>query len=278
MSSTGDKIKRQGWRQGSILRDGDLANLLPETVSPASSRTPVCIIVSHSCDLAHADDNAEPFAEIILGHSIDGALSSSEIGGLTHGKNPRRLCLELHSHPSGKEWFEFRPYEVHRAAKERLAELEPEDQRFLPEDQVRILSTWLADRFRRTALPDTFNNLLKPHQKKLNRLYKRLSPSISAIYIRLLPNGELELNQQYAADLLLTVPASRAEHLADAMEGVDRLKNLLRQAGIDVRAVAKSESDVSLQTIRSMNKLPLDALSLKGDQHPLDAESETDSG
>ena len=278
MSSTGQKIKEQGWRQGSVVRDDDLGALLPEAVSPASPSTPVGIVVSHSCDLAHPDETAEPFAEIILGHSTDGVLDPSEIGGLTHGKNPRRLCLELHSHPSGEEWFEFRPYTVHRAARERLTELEPDDQRFLLGEQVRILSTWLAERFQRTALPDTFNDLLKPHQKKLNRIYKRLSPAISAIYIRLSPNGELESDQQYAADLLLTVPVSRAEHLADAREGAERLKELLLRAGIDARAVAKSESEVSLQTIRSMSKLPLDAISLKGDQHPLDAESETDPG
>jgi hypothetical protein len=222
--------------------------------------------------LAHLDESAEPFAEIILGHSIEGALSPSEIGGLTHGKNPRRLCLELLSHPSGEEWFEFRPYDLHRVARERLAELDPDAERFLPEHQVRILSAWLAARFSRTALPDTFNDKLKPLQKKLNRLYKRLSPSVSAIYIRLQPEGEVEADQRYAANLLLAVPESQAADLAEVAEQAGRLANLLREAGIDARALAKPESEISVHMIRTMNKLPLDAISLKGEEHPLEAQ------
>jgi len=272
MSSTGDKIKQQGWRQGSIVRDGDLETLLPTAFGQDSSRTPVGVVASHSCDLAHGDDSAEPHAEIILGYGIDETLSPSKVGGLTHGKNPRWLCLELHSHPSGKERFEFRPYDLQRVARERLAEVAPDDERFLPEDQVRILSSWLAARFRRTALPDTFNDRLKPLRKKLSRLYKRLSPSVSAIYIRLQPDDEVEADQQYAADLLLTVPESHSEHLADIAEEADRLAELFRQVGIDARAVAKSESSVSIHAIRTMKKLPLDAISLKGKEHPFEAE------
>ena len=273
MASTGDKIKGKGWLQGSVLLDGDLETLLPETVGRASSRTPVGIVASHSCDLAHAGESAEPHAEIILGHSIDETLGPSAIGGLSHGKNPRRLCLEVQSHPSGKEWFEFKPFSVHRISRERLAEIDPDNKRFLLENDVRILATWLAERYRRTALPDDFNNLLRSCEKKLKKVYTRLSPGVSAIYIRLHPNGELESGQRYTADLLLSVPKSQAAHLPAATEGAERLAELLRDAGVDARAVVRQETEISLATVRTMNKLPLDAISLKGEEHPFDVET-----
>lgn len=273
MSTTGDKIKRQGWRQGSVVRADDLRTLLPEAVGPAASRSPVGIVVSHSCDLGHADESAEPYAENILGDPLDESLSPSAIGSSSHGKNPRRLCLEVQFHPAGNEWFELKPFDVHRIARESLTELEPDDERFLLERGVRILTTWLAERYRRTALPDDFNELLKSYEKKLKRVYKSLSPAVSAIYIRLHPDGELETDQDYAVDLVLSVPESQAPELPAARRGAERLAELFREAGMDARAVAKEESELSLATVRSMVKLPLDAVSLRGEGHPFDAET-----
>src|SRR6056297_1696291 len=93
MHDLGSSIAEQGWLQGSILSDQDLAELKKSSSDVECQTVQVGVVASHSCDLTHHSPEGEPFAEIFVAEVAD-----SQNGNFTHAKHPRRLQLLMYRH------------------------------------------------------------------------------------------------------------------------------------------------------------------------------------
>ena len=76
------------WRQGHVLCEEALTALdLRHAVDAGATCT---VVISHDCDLANADLNAEPDVEVIVGRVVTAA-----DGNFSWGKAPRKLHLPM---------------------------------------------------------------------------------------------------------------------------------------------------------------------------------------
>ncbi len=83
MKNLGSIISAQGWMQGSIFREQDLAELKNSGSGQEWETVEVGVVVSQSCDLCHHDPEGEPFAEVLVAGIVD-----SLNGNFTHGEHP----------------------------------------------------------------------------------------------------------------------------------------------------------------------------------------------
>ena len=269
MRDIGRAIETNGWRQGSLLCEEDGQALAAE-LGCEDVATAVAVVVSQSCDLTQADIAAEPYAEVIVGH-----WSHTRSGDLLYGKHPRRLHLPVQGH-EGEETISLLPWQRLRCPRERLAEWEPDPERYLLRADLQVLTTWLAQRYVRGALPNTFNDLLTRKRKTWEKLRKRLSGHVSGLFVELSPSGELGEGDHYSVNLLALVPVAQKETLEEAQETVRRLGDLMQELGMDVQASARCEDEVSYAVVRRMTRFPLEYLSLRGDPtHPMPEEFES---
>ena len=264
MSNVGATIKDNGWLQGKILCDEGLSAL----VDQAHKAPRIGVVVTQSCDLTHPSIEAEPHVELIVGHMTERANDEGKRGNFTHAKSSRILCLEVHSNDGDSTWFEFSCHDRAWIDRNALANKQPHPDRFLLDDDVETLALWLSQRYRRAALPDDFNKLIPPSDKKIKKDHKNLSPHISAIYFCLYPDRNLEANENYQINLLATIPEDNLENLDSAKESFDSLVEKFENAGIDVDAQLLREKEVSIHTLRGMKRFPLDHFSSTGDDHP----------
>src|SRR5205823_3760746 len=123
---------------------------------PKSADITLALAISHDCDIANDNLDAEPTVEFVLGRVVD-----KSNGNYGFGKNHRVLHLPatLEGKPATLELLAIRKISIH---KEDLATHEP-DERFVLEMKPRqILQSWLAARYRRQALPDRLVARLRP--------------------------------------------------------------------------------------------------------------------
>ena len=153
----------------------------PRTPTGGSSST-------HDCDLLNRDLEKEPWVEFLRG-STPGARKPDR--SLVPGRNPRRiqveaisgtdtLLLEVSVHdrfltPPG---IPGRPY--FRPGKE-AGEGCP----------LRFLVQWVARRYVRAALPDAFNERIRPIHCGLSAFFDRHERSLPEVFIRVEPMTEL---------------------------------------------------------------------------------------
>ncbi|QKK03612.1 MAG: hypothetical protein HND55_13635 [Pseudomonadota bacterium] len=225
-------------------------------------------MVTQSCDLTHPSIEAEPHVELIVGYMTERANDQAQRGNFTHGKSARRLCLEIQSNLEDSAWYEFCCHERVWINRSELAHRQPHPDRFLLDGDIETVATWLSQRYRRAALPDDFNKLIPPSDKKVRKDQKNLSPHISAIYFSLVPDRDLEAREKYQINLLATIPADKLSHLESARKSLDSLITRFEQADIDVNARLLREREVSVHAVRGMKRFPLDHFSPAGDEHP----------
>ncbi len=258
MQDLGSKIKAKGWRQGSILYDQDLADLQREYALGGDCNSKVGVVVSQSCDLTHHDSESEPYAELLLARIVH-----SRDGHFSHGKHPRRLHLEMHNFDGPVKVLEFLPWRKLVIDRERLADKAPDGEYFLLREDIRVLAVWLSQRYRRAALPDTFNALVSQITKKQNKVYTKISPCVSGIFAELLPAGEVNDKEKYSLNLLALVPRENESEIDFVQQEVARLATLFEQVGIDVQIAVQTENNVSYARVRQMFSFPLEYFSLR---------------
>jgi hypothetical protein len=169
--------------QGDVL-DVQQLGVGPDTV-PEGIR--YVVVISHSCDIANGK---EPMIELLPCHEID-----SPEGTMTYAKNPRELHLDFNSN-----WYALKASEKILVAKELVPE---HSKLFSFAAQEQLLPTWLAARYRRHALDNSINEILKKiHLKKIVDSYSKplRMALIKSIYNEELQNHELFLYFVFDSD------------------------------------------------------------------------------
>lgn len=261
----GAKIRSNGWLQGSVSRI-DLAELLIED-GELISKESRAVVVSHSCDVTNCSLDKEPFCDVIIAIPTD----SPESQAL---KNPRRLDLEFHSPKTGGSMW-LRLEAQHRLSVPRhvFCDHQADDEwTLLPSDQM-VLADWMAARYNRPALPDSFPRQFltnRSAEKKFRKKVKSINESVNGIYVSLSPNGELNAGETYSATfLLLMKPEASAEEMEELRIEVEEI--ISGGSDMDVMVVTKKESDVSVATFRKFTRLYYDHLSQRDQDKPVDS-------
>jgi hypothetical protein len=154
------------WRQGHVLA-GETIDKLGLRDTRAPERT--VVVITHDCDLAASPDK-EPDIEVIIGRLVEKA-----DGNFTHAKSPRVLHLAFTT-PGGPRVVELAATNKARIAKTDLIDHAPRRGWELDPTGLSILQRWLAARYRRTAFPDAFEELLNRSGASA-RLTKILKPA-----------------------------------------------------------------------------------------------------
>ncbi len=249
----GDRLRAQGWQQGSILSPEaceKLKLLRPE-------RAQYGIVLSQDCDVVAACET-EDVVEVIAATFVEQVDPSA-----LYGKHPRRLAVAL---DGSSQHFELNIRHRTYVAKPALAEFEPLTSFRVTRRDVRIMARWIAKRYTRDAFPDAFNLRLLAAKRPLEKLSKSESGrSVTQVFIAMAePEDELPPDQPYRIALWFAFrddPSLGAKRRADAERFASSFLEALRScAGIDVseETVVRSHAEISLEELESMKRFDLD--------------------
>ena len=254
-----DGIRRQGWRQGSVV-PADLVRQMSDVPpgTPPDGNGIYWLVLSHDCDIVHHDLGAEPNIEIISFTTVE-----SPDGNLLHGKNPRRLHL---SDPSGTRHFEFEAKSRRFCSRKHLAKLPPDLQMRFSNGQIRDLVKWIALRYVRTAFPDAFNIRLRPAAAKLGKLLKSDGKFIASIFVAM-DLRELASGETYNLILYILMrdeDFGNPSRKTSAHETSNQIEALINGKchGIMVKeSSVRSEGEITVADLRMLHRLEFDYLS-----------------
>lgn len=140
------------WRQGQIIPANLAAKL--KLISKNDPYQRFAVVVSHDCDIA-CDLTDEPHLEVILGTRIDSCRAE-----YLNAKHVRTLDVEFQV-PQGTMALELVATEKRAVDKIEFHAYEPDPKFVLSEKELRALRSWLAARYRRAAIPDGLQRLVK---------------------------------------------------------------------------------------------------------------------
>ena len=158
----------------------------------------IAVVISHDCDIAEQDIEAEPFIEVVIGRWIDSCDPN-----LSNSKSTRLLHLEV------EVGEEHRPVELQiiKRASVRKAEMfdsSPDNRFTLSSDSKLILRNWLAARYNRPAFPDELNRRLRPMHEAMIASRKGEPRGLLAYYLHYEPDGD-ELGTEEVYEVWLYV-------------------------------------------------------------------------
>ena len=290
-------IKQSGWRQGAILSEGLVNELLEHSQLPEYLLVPkesgerentlskllkwisrglsglsvvadrriiedsVLVTISHDCDITNESYDREPFAELLAGKLIT---DSERDGGLEWGKNSRALILPIPENPFGNVFIRFDATKRFCVPRRLLASHRPISDG-LTSESIYLLSAWVAKRFVRRAFPDEFNRRIAKATTKLRSQFKTKGDVLSGIYI-LVSDEEIE------DDYEIIIWGTMKDEVFDNPEQRRQATALIDQVGekldnCDGIVVNESqvirESDFSLTDLRLMKRWDFDDLTMR---------------
>lgn len=257
------------WRQGHVLPAAAVVGLGLATDQPLDQ---LCVVViSHDCDLANDNLQAEPMVELVVGLEV--AILN---GNYTWGKAPRTLHLPL-LHHGQQVAIELQQTTKTQVPKSALAGFKPDPAWALRGNHLQTLRTWLASRYHRAAFPDTFVNRMN-QCKASEKLAKALEPHgelISFIYFDLDEGQHTERtdDEPYRLSVVLVFVAgddperamTSAEQVADKVDTVLR-QRFTPEAGVVLKTCFSiSEDELPVSKARVLTQWRLEHMTQRAD-------------
>lgn len=251
-------LESLGWLQGCFLK--------PETTLSVFSQiecvftlqgNEYLIVASQSCDLA---TNQEQIIELSIAHPLSHGKFQK---AYSHNRHPRilhskastanddmaiDLCLLAHEKIS--------------IDKALLIEQKPDNSIVFSQQSHREYVDWLAARYKRPALPTTFDRLIQQADKKSKRkkIAKQANDYLLGIYVQIYPNTEIEEGQVYSVNLLGIIET--ADYRKDALQSLKKYADLMNEAGMEVNEPnVFMEKEISLARFRQYQRINFDYLS-----------------
>lgn len=259
------------WRQGHLLTD-EAAKALGLTHAEHPDET-VVVVISHDCDLAQLTDR-EPEVEMIIGFKIQ------EINGSnTHAKSARTLHITFEDDTPLSA--EFVATEKCRVPKDVLVNYEPNPSKRLSPESLAVFQIWLASRYRRSAFPDDFEQILQDSKliEKIANAVKKHGEMLTAVFFDVDEGREekKEPDDVYVLDIYL-LHAEEPDYFV-AEEAARKAENAICLAfkaklfdkqtgwrGIELRNIeVYSESTLTFKQSKLLKKWRLDHLSLRAE-------------
>ena len=262
-------IRQQGWRQGAVLGDALVADLVDRGMLLSGYRKgkPLCMVVFQTCDLIHDSFEAEPYFWVLPAWPVPGPKPD---GNLTNAKNPRRYQFTLDS-GEGTLVYESPIHGLASLDRALLANHAPSGIE-IPTDELKKLLHWITLRFIRPAFPDAFNDRLRKRWQSIRKLTKKEAGCyLTGLYLVLDPDEELEDGKTYQISLLGAIRVEDHDDMAKRAAAEELIYSIecemARCEGIDVvHAECLSEKDVTLHDLRKSRKWSsFDEFSLRSD-------------
>jgi hypothetical protein len=246
------------WRQGDILTREAAAHFsLTNPVDPGST---CVVVVSHDCDLANDNLDAEPYVEVIVGRMV-GAAS----GNFTWGKAPRTLHYSV-QRDGAPTIVELVATEKRTLSKCDLAQFEPDTRFHLDGRTLAVLRSWLAARYNRAAFADSFVTRMRDTKAdaKLARALEAYGQNVSFTYFDV-DRGECvertDGDPHTLSVILVFNPGNDPDAAADAADAAaeaveDALRARLPEGGKLIRleaCFAISEDEIAVSRARTLS-------------------------
>lgn len=245
------------WRQGSVLTQKDF-----QSVGLTDATACLAIAISHDCDIANDNMDAEPIVEFILSRLVE-----KHDGNYTYGKNPRILHLD-YRYNGQTVWIELIASRRVIVQKSSLEAIQPDQAYNLITRQT--LQSWLAVRYNRIALPNSLVKRLSSVSAHIAKEGKKNSSGILSFRLSYEPQDELPPEEPYELWLSIIYVADKAEYATMAENVAQSLKtefpNLLENAKdsgtVKLRKCeAVSEIEFTLRDVRDTVGYNLEYLS-----------------
>ncbi len=230
------------------------------------------VVVSHDCDIANDDLNAEPCVEVIVGR-----LLTSIDGNLAWGKAPRKLhyTVDCEGKPAHIELSTGGKQLVHE---ENLAHFQPNDSFALDRKALATLRSWLGSRYNRASFPDTFVDRMRSTRadEKLAKALAQSGELISFVFFDVDGGKSIERSagQPYELSIVLVFPPGN-----DPTESADAAEKLTEEVadavgkrlsgGKDIvlqSCFAVSEDDIPVSKAKVLTQWRLEHMTLKATQ------------
>jgi hypothetical protein len=253
--------RNTSWRQGSILAP----QYFQAAGLTAASESNLAIAISHDCDIANDNLEAEPVVEFIFACRVD-----QQNGNYAHGKNPRILHL---NYRDGEDtaFFELLASKKVIVPKNLLETIEP-DENYALISSRQVLQSWLAARYRRHALPNSLVERLREVFKYIEKEGKKNSDGILSFRLSYDPMDELSSEEVYELWLSIVYITDKDKYESMAVKLAESLKaefpNLLvktQESGkVDLRGCeAVSEMEFTFRDMRDTVEYHLEHLSYR---------------
>ncbi len=260
----GTQLEKAGWRQGSVVDSSDLEHLL-ELAGMEPKPDLVLVLASQSCDIANNNIGLDPYVELSIARKIE-----EPVGHFTHNKNPRTLHTHIMFRTGDGDVFveeniELLAFEKAFIPKENLVDLQPDPDRALEDRHQKSYVAWLAARYSRPAFPTAFNERVRAADPKgkLRDKSKKGNEQLAGIYVKIMPDAEVEGDETYNVNLLGLLPAGFDEDTSKAENAINAYADVLRNAGMGVVSTVRKEDEVSIAGIKDFKRFYLDDLSFR---------------
>ena len=258
------RIKKDGWRQGSVLSPTHVENLLTKKFLPWNIKDDdLLIVLSHNCDVTKDDLDLEPYVELLL---LRSSSLEDKDGNVHWGKNPRRY--QFKDVQSNKPvLFNISVHDRVLVPRDHLIGFLPDQSRALNPENISRLTRWITNRYNRASFPDAFNDRVNKVLSRLRKVLKAKCDLITGIYI-LGVDDELPPEEDYSIILFNTMlddvykdPAKRES----AQEITNQLEAIFGECeGISLTEIElRSESEISLHDLHKLKRWDFDDLSLR---------------
>jgi len=253
------------WRQGHIISPS-LAkelNLLP----PRDPHQKFAVVVSHDCDIA-SDPGEEPYIEIIVGTRVEACRPE-----YVNARHVRVLDVEFQA-PQERMALEFVATDKRTVRKLDFQGHQPDSNFTLSDKELQALRSWLAARYRRAAIPDGLQRLVKDifedtfkksdRPRALDKIYIDFDPDIEE-----LPEGE-----KYELSVVIVYDTHEVGAKEIAEKAAERLQSQFKKkyfkggvwGGVELRTCeVKADTSFTLFDVKGHKQVRLEYLSIRAE-------------
>lgn len=200
MSGGGENIReifsRNGLKQGLIVPAADIG-ISQSGGTPLEEGMRV-LVIGQTCDLINDSFDKEPYALCLILRE-----PTKPNPQYTHGHNSRLLQVTSDAGVLYEAWA----WEQVTAKREGLLKIDFKQYDCLNVETCRVVSSWLAKRFNRTAFPDSFVEAFRKGEQKLKKELKRKHQLFKEVLVSLSPFRELKKGEKYKVDCTLLMGA-----------------------------------------------------------------------
>lgn len=256
------ELEALGWRQGCFLKSETTLSVFSQIECIFTLQgNEYLIVASQSCDVA---TNQDRFIELSIARPMPHGKFQK---AYSHNRHPRILHSKAITANDDMEIdLCLLAHEKISIDKVLLIGQKPDNSIVFSQQSLREYVDWLAARYKRPALPTTFDKLIQQADKrnKRKKIAKQANDYLLGIYVQIFPNKDIKENEQYDVSLLGMVAAE--EDIFQATQTLQRYAELMQNAGMNVASLKIfTESQISVATFRQYQRINFDYLSYEAD-------------
>lgn len=219
MSDIRQTLIDAGWRQGVILAPEPFGH--PDTFA--------YLVLNQTCDCINPDFDKEPYLELLPLAKV----AKKPDSRMKNGKNPRQIHFQIQE--NGKNiWVNSKVTDIFQFDRAEYASLAFANHCTLTQASLEDLIEWRAQRYVRTAFPDSFETAFSSLSKEFEDIMAKHESVIDSLLISISPFAEIDDGERYEIQLrLMVVPT---------VMGQTETVECLKSAAMEIEALFTTSS------------------------------------